>query len=31
VKPGVNSMRSARRGTGMYTSMASMIAKWTGR
>jgi GNAT superfamily N-acetyltransferase len=31
VKPGVNSMRSARRGTGMYTSMASMIAKWTGK
>lgn len=31
VKPGVNSMRSARRGTGMYTSMASMIAKWTGQ
>jgi GNAT superfamily N-acetyltransferase len=30
VKPGVNSMRSARRGTGMYTSQASMIAKWTG-
>lgn len=31
VKPGVNSMRSGRKGTGMYTSMASMIAKWTGR
>jgi len=31
VRPGVNSMRSARRGTGMYTSQASMIAKWTGR
>jgi GNAT superfamily N-acetyltransferase len=31
VKPGVNSMRSARRGTGMYTSQASMIAKWTGQ
>jgi GNAT superfamily N-acetyltransferase len=31
VRPGVNSMRSARRGTGMYTSQASMIAKWTGK
>jgi GNAT superfamily N-acetyltransferase len=31
VKPGVNSMRSARRGTGMYTSQASMLAKWTGK
>ena len=31
VKSGVNSMRSARRGTGMYTSQASMIAKWTGQ
>jgi GNAT superfamily N-acetyltransferase len=31
VKPGVNSMRSGRYGTGMYTSMASMIAKWTGK
>jgi GNAT superfamily N-acetyltransferase len=31
VKPGVNSMRSARSGTGMYTSQASMIAKWTGQ
>jgi GNAT superfamily N-acetyltransferase len=31
VKPGVNSMRSARHGTGMYTSMASMIAQWTGK
>jgi GNAT superfamily N-acetyltransferase len=30
VRPGVNSMRSARHGTGMYTSQASMIAKWTG-
>ena len=30
VKPGVNSMRSGRRGTGMYTSQASMIARWTG-
>jgi putative chitinase len=24
-------MRSSRRGTGVYTSMASMLAKWTGR
>jgi GNAT superfamily N-acetyltransferase len=31
VKPGVRSMRSARRGTGMYTSQASMLARWTGR
>jgi GNAT superfamily N-acetyltransferase len=31
VKPGVNSMRSTRSGTGMYTSQASMIAKWTGQ
>jgi GNAT superfamily N-acetyltransferase len=31
VTPGVRSMRSARHGTGMYTSQASMIAKWTGR
>jgi len=31
VRPGKHSMRSARRGTGLYTSMASMIAKWTGR
>jgi GNAT superfamily N-acetyltransferase len=31
VRPGVNSMRSGRRGTGMYTSQASMIAKWTGQ
>jgi GNAT superfamily N-acetyltransferase len=31
VKPGVRSMRSARHGTGMYTSQASMIAKWTGK
>jgi len=30
VRPGVNSMRSARHGTGIYTSQASMIAKWTG-
>jgi ribosomal protein S18 acetylase RimI-like enzyme len=31
VRPGTNSMRSGRRGTGMYTSQASMIAKWTGQ
>jgi len=31
VRPGTHGMRSARRGTGMYTSQASMIAKWTGR
>jgi GNAT superfamily N-acetyltransferase len=31
VKPGVRGMRSARHGTGIYTSQASMIAKWTGR
>ena len=31
VRPGANSMRSARRGTGMYTSQASMIARWTGK
>jgi GNAT superfamily N-acetyltransferase len=31
VKSGVRSMRSARRGTGMYTSQASMIARWTGQ
>ena len=31
VKPGSSSMRSGRRGTGIYTSQASMIAKWTGR
>ena len=31
VKPGTHSMRSGRRGTGMYTSQASMIAKWTGQ
>jgi len=30
VTPGVRGMRSARRGTGMYTSQASMIARWTG-
>ena len=29
VKPGTSSMRSGRRGTGIYTSQASMIAKWT--
>jgi hypothetical protein len=31
VKSGVNSMRSGRPGTGMYTSMASMLARWTGK
>ena len=31
VKPGVHSMRSARHGTGMYTTQASMLAKWTGK
>jgi GNAT superfamily N-acetyltransferase len=31
VRPGTHSMRSGRRGTGMYTSQASMIAKWTGK
>jgi len=31
VRPGTHSMRSARYGTGMYTSMASMIARWTGK
>ena len=31
VKPGTSSMRSGRRGTGIYTSRASMIAKWTGQ
>lgn len=32
VKPGVNSMRSTRRGTGVYTSnRVSMLAKWTGQ
>ena len=31
VKSGTSSMRSGRRGTGIYTSQASMIAKWTGQ
>lgn len=31
VKPGTASMRSGRRGTGIYTSQASMLAKWTGQ
>ena len=31
VEAGSRSMRSGRRGTGIYTSHASMIAKWTGR
>ena len=31
VEPGKSSMRSARRGTGLYNSQATMIARWTGR
>ena len=31
VRPGKASMRSGRRGTGIYTSQASMIARWTGQ
>jgi hypothetical protein len=31
VRPGTHSMRSARRGTGMYTSQASMLARWAGQ
>ena len=32
VEPGTRSMRSTRRGTGIYSSqLVSMIAKWTGR
>ena len=31
IKPGKHSMRSTRRGTGMYTTQASMLAKWTGK
>jgi GNAT superfamily N-acetyltransferase len=31
VKPGKQSMQSGRRGTGLYTSQATMIAKWTGQ
>jgi GNAT superfamily N-acetyltransferase len=31
VRPGVRGMRSARPGTGVYTSQASMIARWTGQ
>jgi GNAT superfamily N-acetyltransferase len=30
VRPGTHSMRSGRHGTGMYTSQASMLAKWRG-
>jgi len=30
VRPGTHGMRSARHGTGMYTSQASMLAKWIG-
>ena len=31
VRPGIHGMRSQRYGTGLYTSQASMIAKWTGQ
>ena len=31
VQPGKQSMRSGRRGTGLYNSHATMIAKWTGQ
>jgi GNAT superfamily N-acetyltransferase len=31
VRPGTHGMRSARHGTGMYTSHASMLARWTGQ
>ena len=31
VKSGKASMRSGRRGTGIYTSQASMLARWTGQ
>jgi hypothetical protein len=32
VEPGKRSMRSTRRGTGIYSSQhVSMIAKWTGQ
>jgi hypothetical protein len=31
VQPGKRSMRSGRPGTGLYTSQATMIARWTGR
>ena len=31
VRPGTRGMRSQRYGTGLYTSQASMIARWTGR
>lgn len=31
VTSGSTSMRSGRRGTGIYTTQASMLAKWTGR
>lgn len=31
VQPGKQSMRSARRGTGLYNSQATMIARWTGK
>jgi GNAT superfamily N-acetyltransferase len=31
VEPGKSSMRSRRRGTGIYSTQASMIARWTGQ
>ena len=30
VRPGKRSMRSGRPGTGLYTTQATMIARWTG-
>jgi GNAT superfamily N-acetyltransferase len=31
VRSGIHGMRSARPGTGIYTSQASMLARWTGQ
>ena len=31
VRPGKRSMRSGRPGTGLYTTQATMIARWTGQ
>jgi GNAT superfamily N-acetyltransferase len=31
VTPGKHSMRSQRAGVGLYTTMASMVARWTGK
>ena len=31
VQPGKRSMRSGKPGTGLYTTQATMIAKWTGQ